>query len=226
MRRLVAFALTTPLLVSHAAADGETTPMFGAGVVAGSSTTDDSRMFGIGLDAAWWWGWLGIALEASGRSSAEGDDTETLVLGGSLRLRVLQALVPSLLEPSDVELGIELQGILERTWWERTVTDVGPIQQGVGVALRLRGSTDDDMPRLITESRCFLRLMWRRDDTNVSAARTTMSPVGDVRDARELMVLVGIGAAFGGGERRYLEQFRRRASEGAVLRQLNEVAPD
>lgn len=226
MRGLVAFALTTPLLVSTAAADGETTPMFGAGVVAGSSTTDDSRMVGVGLEAAWWWGWLGIALEASGRSAAEGDDSETLVLGGSLRLRVLQAIVPSLLEPSDVELGIELQGILERTWWERTVTDVGPIQQGVGIALRLRGSTDDDAPRLITESRCFLRVMWQRPGTDESVARTTMPPVDGVRDVREVMVLVGIGAAFGGGEPRYLEQFRRRGSEGAVMRQLNGVAPD
>ncbi len=226
MRGLVAFALTTPLLVSHAAADGETTPMFGAGVVAGSSTTDDSRMVGVGLEAAWWWGWLGIALEGSGRSAADDDGAETLVLGGSLRLRVLQAIVPSLLEPSDVELGIELQGILERTWWERTVTDVGPIQQGVGVALRLRGSTDDDMPRLITESRCFLRVMWRRPDANESAARTTMPPVADARDPHEVMVVVGIGAAFGGGERRYLEQFRRHATEGAVMRQLNQAAPE
>lgn len=224
MRGLVGLVLVTSLVASDAEADGETTPMIGAGVIVGTSTHGDTRMAGVELEAAWWWRWLGLAVEASGRASARaGEDDTTLVLGGSLRLRLLQALVPSLLEASDVELGVELQGVLERTWWDRTITDVGPIRQGVGLAVRLRGSSDSDVPRLITESRCFVRVMWARTDDVAIAARTTMPPVPEVRD---LMVLVGIGAAFGGGERRYLQQFRRRAFEGTVLRQLNSVAPD
>lgn len=224
MRGLVGLVLLTSLVASDADADGETTPMIGAGAIVGTSTHGDTRMAGVELEAAWWWRWLGLAVEASGRASARGgEDDRTLVFGGSLRLRVVQAIVPSLLEPSDVELGVELQGILERTWWERTITDVGPIRQGIGLAVRLRGSSDSDVPRLITESRCFVRVLWTRSDEVELAARTTMPPV---HQARDVMVMFGIGAAFGGGEWRYLQQFRRRAAEGAVMRQLNRVAPE
>lgn len=211
MKLLVGLALTVPS-IPNASANGETSPMLGAALVGGASTTPEASVAGVELDLAIWWNWLGVAAEVSGRTPIDADAPGALILGGSVRLRAMQTLVPSLLEPSDVELAIELQGIVERAVWVDGLTDREPYVRGLGVAARLRGSTDDDTPRLITESRLFVRVLWRKEELDV-AARGAVSPVAS---AHEVTVLVGIGAAFGGGEASYLRQFRRRPFDFAM----------
>ena len=76
------------------------------------------------------------------------------VLGASVRLLAFDTLVESLLEPRNVELGVELHGIVER--WIND--DDSSTRYGVGVALRLRGGSDYDMSNLIAESRFFVRV--------------------------------------------------------------------
>lgn len=210
MRPTIPFALVASLFVSHAWADGETSPMLGGAVVAGTSTESSTGMAGVELEAAWWWGRIGIAGELSGLSTVDGDGerSRVMIAGGSVRLRVLQRLMRSLLEPSDVELGIELQGIVERTVWERSDAQLDPVRRGFGVAVRLRGSTDDDVPRLITESRLFLRVLWSVPAGEQVLARSTTPP--SARDIQDMTIIVGLGAAFGGGESQYLAQFHGR----------------
>jgi hypothetical protein len=111
-----------------------------------------------------------------------------------------------------VELAFELQGIVERTVWAGVLTEHEPHRQGVGLALRLRGSTDDYTPRLITESRFFVRVLsWRQLGSVARTSGPTMA------ETTELVVILGVGAAFGGGESRYLQQFRRRAFDSPLL---------
>ena len=162
--------------------------MFGATT---SQASDSSA--GVELEAVSWHGWLGFAVEASARTPVDSGGSRPVALGGSIRVRLMQALVPSLLEPSDVELGVQLQGIVERTLWNGELTGHEPYEQGIGLALRLRGSTDEDMPRLITESRFFIRVMsWQAQDAELARAMQPIAPAD-----REVMVLIGIGAAFG-----------------------------
>lgn len=214
MRHVAALAFIPTLWASTAAADGETSPMLGASVVAGTSTRDSQSTAGLELEAAYWWHWLGVAVELSGRAPVADDASRSLVVGGSLRLRVAQQLVPSLFEPSDVELGVELQGIVERTWWDGELTSDEPARRGIGLALRFRGSTDDDVPRLIAESRFFVRVLTWQDPDEPYVARATMPPT---RTTQEWIVQVGIGAAFGGGDRAYLGQFQSRAFDSPLL---------
>ncbi|HEU4611883.1 MAG TPA: hypothetical protein VFS15_07390 [Kofleriaceae bacterium] len=214
MRNVGALAFIPLLWVSNAAADGETSPMLGASVIAGTSTQSSENTAGLEIEAAYWVHWLGAAVELSGRAPVTDDSSRTLVIGGSLRLRVAQQIVPSLFEPSDVELAVELQGIVERTWWDGELTSDEPARRGLGLALRFRGSTEDDVPRLIAESRFFVRVLtWQADDERY-VARTTMPPR---TGTQEWIVQVGIGAAFGGGDRAYLGQFQRRAFESPLL---------
>ncbi len=213
MRLLAALALSATVWVPNAAADGETSPMLGGAVVAGASTEPTASMAGVELDAAVWWRFLGIALEASARAPVEQDASRTFVVGGSLRLRLVQTLVPSLFEASDVELAFELQGIVEQTVWDGALTDREPYRRGIGLALRLRGSTEDYAPHLITESRFFIRALWWRQADQELLARTTMPVV----ESRELIILFGVGAAFGGGDPDYLHQFRRRELDSALM---------
>jgi hypothetical protein len=121
--------------------------------------------------------------------------------------------LPSLLEPSDVELGIELHAVVERLWWDNAATP-DSTRYGGGVAFRLRGGGDYDLSPLIAESRLFVRFMSTRWDPGGSIARTT-GPAED-RETRELMVLVGIGASFGAGEPGYLQRFRMRPFDAAA----------
>jgi len=207
----LALAFTTFIAIPHAAADGETSPLLGGSVIGTASTNSPASAAGIQIEAAVWAHWFGIAAEVSANTwSGEVDDaSKTVVVGGSVRFRVLQYTISSLLEPSDVELGVELQGILEKTVWTTdSMPTHEPYHRGLGLAIRLRGSTDDES--LIAESRLFIRVLsWKQDDAPF-AARTTQPPSADDQD---YMVLVGIGAAFGGGERSYLRKFRRRAFE-------------
>ena len=215
MRRLGEVAIGSLLLLfaAEAAADGERTPIIGAAVMGGPTTQDHMGVIGVGVEGAWWFGRVGLAAEASGRWGVDGQGSRAAVLGASLRLRLLDALTPSLLEPSDVELGIELHGIIERTWWGGLDSDVEPVSHGLGLALRLRGSGDEDSSRLIAESRFFLRVMAARpiSDDGVLARTMTPTPTPRPDEPPEVTILVGVGASFGSGDRGYLERFRRRA---------------
>lgn len=208
-------SLLLMLVAASAAAEGERTPLIGASVMGGPSTADYAGVVAVQLEAAWWLGRLGIAGEASGRWGVDGPGGRGVragVLGASVRLNVLDTLVPSLLEPSDVELGIELQGIIERAWWDGDVEASEPVSHGLGLALRLRGSGDEINSHLIAESRFFVRVMTNRPKPEQVLARTmTPLPAQSTEPRPEVTILLGVGASFGSGDLRYLERFRRRA---------------
>jgi hypothetical protein len=118
-------------------------------------------------------------------------------------------MTASLMEPRDVEVGLELQAIVERFWWQGHGADDPDL--GVGLALRVRGGGDDGSSRL-AESRFFLRVMASpalSDRVLARAATPTMQP----DSASQLVVVFGIGASFGGGEHRYLDRFRWRVPD-------------
>jgi hypothetical protein len=191
-----------------AAADGERSPMFGVALVGAESALSPDQhadLAGGALELAWWHGRIGLAAEGSARWSIAADDsTRAIVAGASARVLVLQTMMPALLEPRDVEVGVELQGIVERTWWTGAASQAAPLGYGLGLALRLRGTGDKEASVLIAESRFFVRVMssgWRELDV----ARTT-SAVGGAD--RALTVLIGIGASFGVGTTAYVDRFR------------------
>ena len=194
-----------------AAADGEKTPMFGGAIVGALGSEPRAAIVGVELEAAWWHGRFGLGLEGSMHWDIEGAGARATVLGASARVRVLDALLPSLLEPRDVELGLELHGIVERTWWDGALSDgalseASPIGYGLGLAVRLRGGADQDFSStLLAESRLFVRVL-SSHRTAAEAVARTMAPAED--EPRELTILIGIGAAFGGGEPRYVDRFR------------------
>src|SRR5262249_18471603 len=138
-----------------ASAEGETTtPMIGAAVVgaeADRTPTEHADLAGVALDLAWWHGRFGLAAEGSGRWSVDGDNARALVAGASARFQLFERILPSLMEPRDVELAFELQAIAEHTWWNDTVSQVEPTAYGVGLAARLRGTGDPDGSALLAE---------------------------------------------------------------------------
>jgi hypothetical protein len=193
-----------------AAADGERSPLFGFTVL-GTDTarTPDQHadLGGVGVDLAWWRGPVGIAGEASQLWSVDGEGSRAFVAGGSLRLRVYDALVPSLLDPRDVDLGIELQAIAEHAWWDGAANTAAPTAYGVGIALRLRGSGDLPGSTLIAESRVFVRVMassWSQLDTAASARVVTAPVAGGVMD-RPVTIVFGFGGSWGSGTHAYTD---------------------
>ena len=126
------------------------------------------------------------------------------MLGSSLRLRLFDGLWRSWVDARDVEVGLELQGILERLWWQRSDPESESTHYGVGLALRVRGGADDGSLR-ISESRFFVRVLAAPTVTDHAVARS-MTPPAD--EPRELMLLIGIGAAFGSSDPDYIERFR------------------
>jgi hypothetical protein len=211
MRGFVVAALVSIVPV-EAAADGEATPMIGGSVVWSPTDQNPSGMIGAALEAAWWHGRIGVAVEGSGRTfTTDGDKPRALTFGTSLRLRMFDGMYPSLMEPRDVEVGIELQAIVERFWWEGHGLDDPHV--GLGVALRVRGGADDGSTR-IAESRFFLRVMAApgRTDEVIARSTTTMLP----SESRDLMLLLGIGASFGGGDPRYVNRFRWRGPDWPI----------
>lgn len=197
---------------THADADGERSPMLGGAVVGTHAGQHDAELVGVELEAAWWRGWLGFALEGSTHWDVDPQGgRRATVLGASARVRLFDCLLPSLVEPRDVELGLELHGIVEHGWWDHDDST----GYGVGLALRLRGGGDDDFSVLLAESRLFVRVVSSRWSAVEAIARSA-TPVEDP-GTRELTILVGLGASFGAGERGYLERFRRRPFDSVIL---------
>ena len=192
------------LTATVASADGERGPMFGAALV-GTHAPDNHELGGVELEAALWRGRLGIAAHGSTRWGID-EPARATAAGGSLRLRVFECLMPSLLEPSDVELGIELHGIIEHTWWGSERPQQDSTDYGLGLAVRLRGAADEHYSAtLLLETRLFFRVMTSRQERVETVART-MSV--DSHAPREMLFLVGLGVSFGGGDSVYADRFR------------------
>ncbi len=190
---------------SAAHAEGEATPTIGGSMVtARVDDTDATQLFGVGLEAAWWYGRIGIAAEGARRWDMVGGSPINATLGGSLRVLAYDRMVSSLFEPRDVELGIELHGVVERAWWDGA--DEPRTAYGFGACLRLRGGSDAEFSNLIAESRLFVRVMTSRYDPTQIAARDVGA--GPTMGGRETTIIFGLGAAWGGGQRRYMDRFR------------------
>lgn len=188
-------------------ADGERTPMIGGSLL---TARDGNRaeLVGVAVEATWWWGRIGVAAEGAQRADVADVSVRTGVLGASLRVLVADQLMPSLLEPRDVDLGLELHGVVERAWSSRVNTGDDPaIRYGLGLAARLRGGGDDDSA-LLAESRLFVRVLWSGSHESQVVARRD-APVSD----REVLVIVGLGAAWGVGERQYADRFKAHPTE-------------
>jgi len=201
---------------TDADADGEQSPVLGGFLVGGQGPDPDAELAGLQLDVAWWYGRLGLAVEGAAHWTLGGDEIPAKVLGASARIRLFEQLLPALLEPRDVELGVELHGIVQRTWSGDADPNLDPVGYGLGLAVRLRGDSDD-FPKLFTESRLFVRVISTQrtqpglptQPSDPGPIFLTMSP-SDPTTSRELTVLIGIGAAFGVGEPRYLDRFRNK----------------
>jgi hypothetical protein len=207
--------LVVVLLVSMtgaAAADGERSPMIGGALTYAETAGRTTGLVGGQLELAWWpglagfGGLLGLAVEAAARRGIDDDKDRNLAVAGSARVLVASWMWPSLLEPRDVEMAIELHAIAERTWWSR---DDSRDAFGLGVALRMRGGSDWVFSSLLAESRLFVRVMKPRDD-DASALAREAGPGTAMSDRGGATVMVGLGAAFGLGKPRYLERFRLR----------------
>jgi len=189
-----------------ASAEGEYGPMFGGSLV-GSHEADATELGGVGLELGIWRGRFGVALEGSHLREIANESTFVTTFGASARVLVVQHLIPSLLEPRDVELGLEIQGIVERAWWEGATRE--PFRYGLGVAIRLRGGSDD-LSNLLAESRLFVRVMASRSASTDLGISGSTSLAMTAPDERELGVVVGLGATFGGGYPDYVQRFRPR----------------
>lgn len=193
-------------MTGTAAAEGERTPMFGGALTYGDAPDHRSAMVGGSVDLAWWTGRLGLAVEAAARRAIDDDRVRNLAVAGSARLLVADWLWPSLFEPRDVEVGVELQLIGERTWWNR---DDGADSYGLGAAIRIRGGSDWEFSSLLAESRLFVRVMRSAGEPSDVAARTADGSTG-MAARGGVTALIGLGAAFGAGKPRYLQRFRPR----------------
>jgi hypothetical protein len=207
MKTAVAVALVMVMAAtSGVAAEGERTPMFGGSLTYSNAPDRKAELVGGELELAWWMGRLGLGVDGAARRAVTDDGSRNLAVAASARLLVASWLSPALLEARDVETGIELHVIAERTWWSR---DDSADALGLGIALRMRGGSDWEFSSLLAESRLFLRVMQSQGETSGVIARTADAmPVQPER--RGIFVIAGIGAAFGAGKPRYLERFRLR----------------
>ena len=200
-------ALFTSLLLAPALAhaEGEYGPLFGGSIMATHGTERD--VAGVGAELAFWYSRIGIGVEASEQWTVDEQGPRVGALAGSLRVLVFDHIVPSVLDSREVvDLGIELHGIVERTWWNDARVGDEPVRYGLGIALRLRGVNDDDRSTLLAESRFFVRVLKARTaDSNVAARETMPSMVTE-----GATVIIGLGALFGGGRPAYVQQLRRR----------------
>lgn len=213
MRRTVlSIAIATLVATAGAArADGERSPMIGVAALGGEMSShapgaSPTGVFGLHLESVWWLGPIGVAAEGSVRAAARDGTDYGGVVGGSVRLRVLHGLAPSLLEPRAVEVALELQGIVERAWWQGSLAAADGTSYGVGAALRIRGS-GGPFTSLLAESRLFVRVMSSPGDAAPTAlARTIGTPTPEA-SARGMTVLVGLGASWGLGSPAYTRRF-------------------
>lgn len=194
------------MMTSGAVAEGERTPMLGAALTYSEAPDRVAALVGGEVELAWWAGRFGLAIEGIARRAITEDSVRNLALAGSARVLIADWLWPSLLEPRDVEVGVELQAIAERTWWSR---DDRADALGVGLAARMRGGSDWESSQLVAESRVFVRVMKIRDEVSDVVARTSGASMEPER--RGITVIVGLGAAFGAGKPRYLERFRLKS---------------
>jgi hypothetical protein len=199
MRALLAIATVFVAPIAHA--EGEYGPMFGGAII--GTHGDDIDVAGGGAELAFWYGRLGLGLE--GRHEWTIDDTEgprLTTAGASLRVLAFAHVVPSLFDSKEVvELGIELHGIAEHGW---TDDARGTTRYGLGAALRLRGATDDERSNLLAESRLFVRMTKARNGEMDLAARGVLGESDE-----GVMVVVGLGASWGGGTPAYVARLRR-----------------
>lgn len=206
MSRFAVTLLVLTAALGDARADGERSPMFGV-TLSAAGTSQQVPMIGGGLEVAWWYGRVGIAGEGAMHWNSEDGVDRTTTLGANLRIRLLDQMLDSLFERRDVELGVELHGIVERTWWNDGRSALHPNAYGVGLAFRLRGGSDWDMSALIAESRLFFRVMTAPVMASDVVARSS-EPGAPIDNGRALTFLIGIGGSFGAGEPDYLVRFR------------------
>ena len=192
-------------MTGGAAAEGERTAMFGGGLTYSEVPDHRAALVGGELDLAWWSGRLGLAVEAAARHAID-DSAGNLAVSGSARLLVADWLWTSVIEPRDVEMGVELQLIAERMWWSR---DDSADAYGLGAAIRMRGGSDWEFSSLLAESRLFVRVMRSRGEPSSVAARA-VDAIAEQPGHGAVTVMVGLGAAFGAGDPHYLERFRLR----------------
>lgn len=178
--------------------------MIGGSVIAAKTGDpgDEQGLVGISLEATYWIQRIGLAVEGSRRWAVDGGEPLATTLAGGLRLLVLDRLFESYIEPRDVELGLEVHGLVERTWWD---ADASTTAYGGGLALRLRGGGDGFDSKLLAESRLFVRVMKSRDDDSF-AARVSSPQM----EPAPMTVVIGLGAVWGTGERRYADKFKPR----------------
>jgi hypothetical protein len=197
-------------MTGGAAAEGERTPMVGGALTYTNVPDHRAALVGGEVDLAWWSGRLGLAVEAAARRAID-DSAGNVAVAGSARVLVADWLWASLVEPRDVEMGVELQLIAERRWWSR---DDRTDAYGVGAAIRMRGGSDWEFSSLLAESRLFVRVMSARGEPSGVAARTA-DAVAEQPGRGAVTVMVGLGAAFGTGDPSYLDRFRRRALDAS-----------
>ncbi|MEO8706289.1 MAG: hypothetical protein ABI867_40035 [Kofleriaceae bacterium] len=214
MRRPACVIGVLAMLTATAAAEGEYGPMVGGSLVA-THGEDDLELGGVELELAVWHGRVGLAIAASQHAGVDSSAPRATAVDGSLRLLLLRTLIPSLLDSRDtVELGFELHGIVERTWWTQVDREPDPTSYGLGLAVRLRGGSDDFSSNLLAESRVFVRALTTREAQPMDAVARSIGS-GDSRDVR---IIVGLGVMFGGGKPHYVERFRRqRPLDSATL---------
>lgn len=207
VKTCVAVALMMAM-TGGAAAEGERTPMFGGALTYSDVPDHRAALVGGELDLAWWWGRLGLAVEAAARGAID-DSAFNLAVAGSARVLVADWLWSSLVEPRDVEMGVELQLIAEHLWWSR---DDSANAYGLGAAIRMRGGSDWEFSSLLAESRLFVRVMTSRGEPSAVAARAA-DAIAASPGRGTVTVMVGLGAAFGVGDPRYLDRFRLRTRD-------------
>jgi hypothetical protein len=199
-------------MAGGAAAEGERTPMFGAALTYSEVPDHRAALVGGGIDLVWWSGRLGLAVEAAARHAID-DSAGNVAVAGSARVLVADWLWTSPLEPRDVEMGVELQLIAEHVWWSRNDSADA---YGLGAAIRMRGGSDWEFSSLLAESRLFVRVMRSRGEPSSVAARAA-DAIAEPPGRGTVTVLVGLGAAFGTGDPRYLDRFRLRALDAPRL---------
>lgn len=205
----VVVSLVTSAVTVHA--EGERSPMIGGSVIAArgdaGDTGEQQGLVGINLEATYWIQRIGLAVEGSRRWAVEGGEPLATTLAGGLRLLLLDRLFESYIEPRDVELGLEVHGLVERTWWDSGAS--ATTAYGAGLALRLRGGGDGFDSKLLAESRLFVRVMRSTSDDAFAARMTTG---GSQLEPAPMTIVIGLGAVWGTGERKYADKFKPRFS--------------